>query len=314
MQDTESHVLGDIRSPDEEDKRTRRRRAAGEGGDWYRGGNQKVQTRVLRLVSVVCGFAKDLSMYPQYNRGKFGEDAWFKTVTPHADTLGVADGVGGWRSYGVDPGEFSMFLMRSCERLACSKDHDPQRPDLLLARAYCNLLEQKSPVVGSCTACIVSLDRATGILYAANIGDSGFMVVRGGTVVCRSVEQQHHFNTPYQLSAPPPGHALNVLSDGPESADTLEFRTEPGDVLLLATDGVYDNVPEHLLLEVLSEMAGVADAVRLQMAANAVALMARTLSFNPDHDSPFSQNARRSNIDAPGGKPDDITVILATVC
>lgn len=87
VRDTESHLLGDTRSPDEEDKRTRRRRAAGEGGDWYRGGNQKVQTRVLRLVSVVCGFAKDLTMYPHYSRGKFGEDAWFKTATPQVRKL-----------------------------------------------------------------------------------------------------------------------------------------------------------------------------------------------------------------------------------
>ena len=34
-----------------------------------------------------------------------------------ADVIGVADGVGGWRAYGVDPGLFSMNLMKSCERL-----------------------------------------------------------------------------------------------------------------------------------------------------------------------------------------------------
>ncbi len=31
--------------------------------------------------------------------------------------LGVADGVGGWRQYGVDPGQFSKQLMYNCERL-----------------------------------------------------------------------------------------------------------------------------------------------------------------------------------------------------
>lgn len=57
------------------------------------------------------------------------------------------------------------------------------------------------------------LDRSESIMRAANIGDSGFMVVRGGRVVHRSHEQQHYFNTPYQLSLPPPGHDRNVLSD-----------------------------------------------------------------------------------------------------
>lgn len=29
---------------------------------------------------------------------------------------GVADGVGGWRDYGIDPAKFSTSLMRKCER------------------------------------------------------------------------------------------------------------------------------------------------------------------------------------------------------
>lgn len=68
-------------------------------------------------------------------------------------------------------------------------------------------------VVGSSTACVMILDRSESVMRAANIGDSGYMVVRGGRVVHRSHEQQHYFNTPYQLSLPPPGHDRNVLSD-----------------------------------------------------------------------------------------------------
>ena len=30
---------------------------------------------------------------------------------------GVADGVGGWRDYGVDPSDFSYSLLRSIERI-----------------------------------------------------------------------------------------------------------------------------------------------------------------------------------------------------
>lgn len=62
--------------------------------------------------------------------------------------LGVADGVGGWRSYGIDPGEFSSFLMRTCERLVDSSDFNPKQPVNLLAYSYCELLEQKKPILG----------------------------------------------------------------------------------------------------------------------------------------------------------------------
>lgn len=70
----------------------------------------------------------------------------------------------------------------------------------------------------------------------------------------RSEEQQHYFNTPFQLSVPPPGHGGNVLSDSPESADTLSFPVKDGDVILVATDGVFDNVPTNLLLDTLKEV------------------------------------------------------------
>ncbi|XP_004534989.1 protein phosphatase PTC7 homolog [Ceratitis capitata] len=264
------------------------------------------------FVSVVCGFPKDF-LTSKYKPGKYGEDSWFKTSTTHADVLGVADGVGGWRNYGIDPGEFSSFLMKTCERLVHCVNFNPQRPVNLLAYSYCELLEQKKPILGSSTACVLVLNRENSTVYTANIGDSGFMVVRKGEIIHKSEEQQHYFNTPFQLSLPPPGHGHNVLSDSPDSADTLSFAVKEGDVILVATDGVFDNVPERLLLDVLKECEGVTDPVKLQMTANSLALMARSLSFDSEFMSPFAINARRNNINATGGKPDDITVVLATV-
>lgn len=108
--------------------------------------------------------------------------------------------------------------------------------------------------IGSSTACVLILNRENSTVYTANIGDSGFIVVRKGAIVHRSEEQQHYFNTPFQLSLPPPGHGDNVLSDSPESADTYSFPVEEGDVVLVATDGVFDNVPTSLLLDTLKQV------------------------------------------------------------
>ena len=115
--------------------------------------------------------------------------------------------------------------------------------------AFFNLQASKKPVIGSSTACLAMLSHAEGKLYTANIGDSGLLVVRGGRVVHRSAEQQHYFNTPYQLSLPPTDMESDVLADLPESADRYEFNVEDGDVIILATDGIFDNVPDHLLVE-----------------------------------------------------------------
>lgn len=64
------------------------------------------------------------------------------------DFSGVADGVGGWRHYGIDPGEFSSFLMKTCERLVTKGRFLPTNPADLLAKSYQELLESKQPILG----------------------------------------------------------------------------------------------------------------------------------------------------------------------
>ena len=68
-------------------------------------------------------------------------------------------------------------------------------------------------ILGSCTACIVSLYKQENTLYTANLGDSGFLVIRSGKVLHRSEEQQHYFNTPFQLAMAPTRLEGVVLSD-----------------------------------------------------------------------------------------------------
>jgi protein phosphatase PTC7 len=234
-----------------------------------------------------------------------------------ADVIGVADGVGGWRAYGVDPGLFSLNLMRSCERLVKAGYFISDQPAQLLASGFREMQESKRPVIGSSTACLAILSHADGKLYTANIGDSGFLVVRDGKVVHRSHEQQHYFNTPFQLSLPPSNMAADVLSDAPESADRYEFSVEDGDVIVLATDGVFDNIPDSLLVAEIGALqtgSSTPDPARIQACANSIALIARKLSQDESFLSPFAKNARTSGFfNVSGGKEDDVTVILAAV-
>lgn len=264
------------------------------------------------IISAVCGFPKE-RVFKRLIKGQFGDDAWFTTKSKSADVLGVADGVGGWRAYGIDPGEFSMQLMRTCERLVKLGRFNPSNPSDLLARSYYELLHHKKAILGSSTACVIILNKENSTLYTANIGDSGFMVVRQGKVIHRSEEQQHYFNTPFQLSLPPPGYQANVLSDQPDSAITGNFPVEDGDVILVATDGVFDNLPHSLLVEELCKVQGERSPSRLQTVANSIAWMARNLSFDESFISPFAESAFANGINTIGGKPDDITVLLATV-
>ncbi len=66
---------------------------------------------------------------------------------------------------------------------------------------------------GSSTACVLRLDSAQGRLDAANLGDSGFLVVRNGQILFESPTQQHFFDCPYQFGAVP---EYTQATDSPE--------------------------------------------------------------------------------------------------
>ena len=86
----------------------------------------------------------------------------------------------------------------------------------------------------------------------------------------------------------------------PESAQRSSFAVQDGDVILLATDGVFDNVPQSLLVAELSKLGGVKDQIFVQQAANSIALMARSLALDGRYLSPFAQRARDYGIRAIG--------------
>ncbi|KAH8359449.1 hypothetical protein KR093_006809, partial [Drosophila rubida] len=266
------------------------------------------------LVKVVQGSAKmPQSQYQRSSNGsnRFGEDSWFISSTPKAEVMGVADGVGGWRSLGIDSGVFAKELMYCCSNNAQRPEFDGRNPRQLLIKSFNQMKSKTTTVRGSSTACLVALKRSDCTLHTANLGDSGFLVLRGGKVVHRSYGQHHSFNTPYQLTVP-----LNKQQSGdePELAIATHMPLQEGDLVLTATDGLFDNVPESLLVRQLTNSQGETRVERLQVAANKLVALARNLSHNSSFQSPFAMKARANNMNyTSGGKPDDITLILASV-
>lgn len=233
-----------------------------------------------------------------------------------ADVIGVADGVGGWKDYGVDPSKFSMELMQNCEKIVNSGFFLSNKPSKLLSDAYFEMKRSKVPVVGSSTACVAMLNHQTGQMVTANLGDSGLIVVRDNKLIHCTEDQVHCFNTPYQLSLPPAGHMdPGTLVDDPEDADVYEFNTRDGDIIMLATDGVFDNVPISVLIkEVNSLKVSQKDLKSLQECCNSIAMLTKTLSRDENSISPFAKNAILHGYrDMRGGKEDDITVLLSVV-
>eukprot|EP00064_Thunnus_orientalis_P000401 superscaffoldBa00000019_g401 len=257
------------------------------------GGLSQTDSRDYSLVTASCGFGKDFRKGILKKGMCYGDDACFIARHRSADVLGVADGVGGWRDYGVDPSQFSGTLMKTCERLVKEGRFVPSNPVGVLTTSYYELLQNKVPLL-------------------ANLGDSGFLVVRGGEVVHRSDEQQHYFNTPFQLSIAPPGAEGAVLSDSPDAADSSSFDVQLGDIILTATDGLFDNMPDYMILQELKKLKNT-NYESIQQTARSIAEQAHVLAYDPNYMSPFAQFACDNGLNVRGGKPDDITVLLSIV-
>ena len=60
--------------------------------------------------------------------------------------------------------------------------------------------------------------------------------------------QQHRFNMPLQLAC----EELLPGADGPADADVYEIDLEPGDVLVAATDGLFDNMWDRQLEQLVA--------------------------------------------------------------
>ncbi|CAG2185721.1 PPTC7 [Mytilus edulis] len=231
----------------------------------------------VQFVTGCSGFSKSVSKTPNFKNWSFGDDAYFVAKNTSYDVIGVADGVGGWRNYGIDPAAFPRTLMNICERVVVEDRLNLSSPIKVIEASYQELLEQKTPLIGSSTACIVALNR----------------------------EER-------RLAVAPPSQQGLVLSDSPSMADSSSFPVEEGDVIMLGTDGLFDNLTEDMLLRHISQLQD-PQPESVQQTASCIAEEAHLLSFDENYLSPFALSAIDMGIDFIGGKPDDITVVIAKI-
>ncbi|KAM7541023.1 hypothetical protein Aperf_G00000030612 [Anoplocephala perfoliata] len=278
-----------------------------------------VQRRYFSFVTSVSGFDNKHTHYDLKPRRlrTYGDDAYFISVTDASCVLGVADGVGGWRSYGIDPSHFSMTFMSICQKLAQSGRFKPSEPMLLVTESYNEVLDAKTPLLGSATFCVISLCRSDGRLHTVCLGDSGYLVIRRGAIVKRSANQKHALNTPFQVACLPPNEHGTFYRDSPEEAIQDSFSLEPNDLVVVGTDGLFDNLTDQMILQELTPLQNCdlskASGELLDWCAFRLVSCARDAAENPNFLSPFASEARQYGLNIAGGVRGDITVILALV-
>lgn len=193
-----------------------------------------------------------------------GEDAFFVSRVGQEDprpvAFAVADGVGGWAESKVDPADFSHALCGYMAQSALDWEQPAEqlRAKNLLQAGYDQVVADESIRAGGCTAS-VGVGLPDGRVELANLGDSGSVLLRLAAVHHYSVPQTHGFNTPYQLSIIPPRMRTQAsifggayLEDFPRDAAVTNLHMQHGDVLLLATDGVFDNLNNQDILKLVT--------------------------------------------------------------
>ena len=244
------------------------------------------------------------TLIPSATKTNGGEDAFF--FLPRA--LGVADGVGGWADVGVDPGIYARALMSAAEKAAQSElaraeasgAGDSGNPVVVLRDAA----KEAKGIRGGSTACILLLVGEE--LRCANLGDSGFLVVRKGAVAFQSPPLQHSFNFPYQLSGE------SQYSDDVDKAQAMAFKVAPGDTVVCGTDGLFDNAyPEEICQAVVQ---GAQFKETPEETSKALADLAFKNATDNSKLSPWAAEARKHGyFSEGGGKMDDMTVVVSKV-
>ncbi|CAM9769645.1 unnamed protein product [Scytosiphon promiscuus] len=254
-----------------------------------------------------------------------GDDAYFVNVGDSgALDIGVFDGVGGWASLGHDPGVFSRgfakaaaanitaqraeeaILLRRSQKEGKASPRFAKGVDLQQALEHATANAALTGNQGTCTACVVTFDPVYGMLNGLNVGDSGALLVRRdaqGTpfVALRTATQRHKFNQPYQLGT--------NSRDRAHDAREFLFYVREGDVVILATDGLFDNMYEDdilLCIEEASDTHGAPPHATVKEPVDLAAALARRafkLSRNKERLTPWEEEAVAAGVIPVRGAP-----------
>lgn len=222
-----------------------------------------------------------------------------------------------------------------------------------MQKGYEEICKDPSVKAGGSTAC-VGIAKGDGTLEVANLGDSGFVQLRLNAIHEYSEPQTHAFNTPYQLAVVPEkvlkqaaAFGGQQLCDFPKDANVSQHKLRHGDVLVFASDGVWDNLSHQDILKVVSRImlgarawehsnegvsvgkglgnfiladdgkSGAEEIPSLQsFLAVGITGEAKAASVNTRRDGPFAREVQKyyPHENWRGGKVDDICVVVAVVC
>ena len=159
-------------------------------------------------------------------------------------------------------------------------------------------------------------------MHTLNLGDSVYMLLRPqvkgdkATVMkkCfRSSEQLDEFyESPYQCGL------RFKFEDLEHEVAPNDHEVQHNDIVVMATDGVSDNLFDEQIIEECIQplVTREGDLPRPEDATICISALAESVSYSQTMETPLLKHALTHGLDSHdkiGGKPDDITVIVAQV-
>jgi len=224
-----------------------------------------------------------------------GEDALFV----FGRSFGVFDGVSGADKLDGVP-LYSVTLAKQMKRTVGLRGLDipTLKSRLTDAAEYCD-----AGATGASTAVVGSIDDGFK-LKVLNVGDSVLMVVRDGKMIARTKDILHYFDCPYQLGENSP--------DRPRDGTVLETQLKKGDVIIAASDGVFDNIPEERVCKIVEDVCerGLPGNILVKKIIDE----SRKVSLDPQAPTPYAVAAKRNRYEeyksGVGGKVDDLSCVV----
>jgi len=226
----------------------------------------------------------------------------------HGYLFAVADGVGG-----LDLGEVASATAIS----VLTSEFEKAQPGAMLISLLPRLVQFANAAVHDCTlapefrgkkmattvvTCALRHDQAV----ISHVGDSRCYLVRGGRA--KQITQDHTWVneqrkmgliSAMEVAESNARHVL-IRSLGPEmfvSPDTTAIALQPGDILVLCSDGVHNEMPETTLTEIVSQNKNIDDIAH--------ELVARSIEID-GHDNTTAQVIRVRSVEQMGmyrGRP-----------
>ncbi|BAT86856.1 protein phosphatase 2C [Vigna angularis] len=225
------------------------------------------------------------------------EDAYFIS---QQNWLAVADGVGLGSledNYAGNAGPYIRELIENCENIVSNYENiSTIKPAEVITRGAA---ETQTP--GSSAVLVAHFDGQ--VLHAANVGNTGFIIIRDGFIFKKSTPMFHEFNFPLQIVK---GHDPSALIE-PYTIDLHD-----GDVIVTATNGLFDNLYEQEIASIISK--SLQATLTPQEIAELLAVRAQDVGRSTSIRSPFSDAAQALGyVGCVGGKLDNVTVIVSLV-